>query len=88
MSIDNEIQAMIILLDDPDSEVFESVAKSLVNFGPDIIPQLEKAWEFSTDEILQQRIENLIQDIQNSNTKKVCQTGLKVEVLIFLKELI
>ncbi len=67
-SID-KIQSLIQLLDDPDSEVFETVSKNLLDYGPDVIPELERAWEFSMNEAFQQRVENLIQEIQNLETK-------------------
>jgi len=67
---DNEIKALIKLLDDPDSSVYESVARNLINQGPGIIPKLEEAWEFSLNEFLQQRIEDLIQNIQQGSTTK------------------
>ena len=63
MSSENEIQALIQLLDDPDSQVFQSVNQNLLSQGSEIIPILEKAWETSGDEFLQNRIENLIQKI-------------------------
>jgi len=63
MSSENKIQALIQLLDDPDTQVFQSVNQNLLSQGSEIIPILEKAWETSSDEFLQNRIENLIQEI-------------------------
>ena len=68
MKSDNEISALIKLLEDPDSAVFESVSDNLMSHGPSIIPKLEEAWEYSLNEFLQQRIEDLIQNIQQSST--------------------
>ena len=70
MKSEKEISALIKLLDDPDSSVFELVSNNLIQHGPDIIPKLEEAWEFSANEFLQNRIENLIQNIQQSSTSK------------------
>lgn len=64
----NEISALIALLDDPNSMVYETVKENLLNIGSVIIPQLEKAWESSLDEKLQQRIENIIQKLQFRET--------------------
>lgn len=58
------IQALFQLLDDPSNEVYHYVAKNILQQGEDIIPELEKVWETSFNEILQERIENLIQEIQ------------------------
>lgn len=68
MKSDKEISALIKLLEDPDSAVFESVSGNLMNQGPSIIPKLEEAWEYSLNEFLQQRIEDLIQNIQQNST--------------------
>lgn len=65
----NEIKALLLLLEDPDNEVFRHVSESLLKEGETIIPELEKAWETSLNEVLQERIENLIQEIQFSSTQ-------------------
>jgi regulator of sirC expression with transglutaminase-like and TPR domain len=64
-----EILAMISLLDDTDSEVISSVTGNLMKQGPDVIPELEKAWEVTPSEKLQMRLENLIQEIQFNGVK-------------------
>ena len=63
------LHALITLLDDPDESVFEMVEQELITEDSDIIDQLEQIWETSLDELLQTRIENLIQQIQFSETK-------------------
>ena len=67
---DKNIQALLQLLDDPSNEVFNHVSQGILKQGEDIIPELEKAWETSLNEVLQERIENLIQEIQFSSTQK------------------
>lgn len=64
-----EISVLLYLVDDPDNEVFETVAGKLLGYGKEIIPQLEELWETTTDAQVQYRIENLIhralfQDLQ------------------------
>ena len=66
---DKNIQALLQLLDDPSNEVFNHVSQGILKQGEDIIPELEKAWETSLNEVLQERIENLIQEIQFSSTQ-------------------
>ena len=66
----NRIDALIALLDDPDAEVINAVTDNLLREGPEIIPQLEKIWENTLDEALQERLENVIHNIQFDNTKK------------------
>jgi len=65
----NEIYALLRLIDDPDDEVFDTVAAKLVHYGREIIPRLEQLWEVTEDEAVQERIEMLIhrvhfQDLQ------------------------
>jgi regulator of sirC expression with transglutaminase-like and TPR domain len=64
-----EIQTMISFLDDTDIEVINSVTGNLVKQGPEVIPELEKAWECSPNEKIQLRLENLIQEIQFNGVK-------------------
>ncbi len=56
----NEIKALLNLIEDPDQEVFSSISNKLVSLGKQIIPNLEKKWEEETDEHTQERIEMLI----------------------------
>jgi len=60
MQLNKEITALLQLVDDPDSEVFETVANQLMLYGKEIIPSLEQLWEVTEDEDVQYRIENLI----------------------------
>jgi len=66
----SKIDALIALLDDPDIEVLNVVTDNLLREGIEIIPQLEKAWETTLDEKLQERLENVIHNIQFETTKK------------------
>ena len=69
MQNSKEISALLQLIDDPDDEVFDTVAEKLLNYGREIIPRLEQLWEVTADESVQERIELLIhrvhyQDLQ------------------------
>ncbi len=55
-----EINALFHLLDDPDQEVFDTVASKILMYGKEIIPNLEHLWETTVDEHIQERIEMLI----------------------------
>jgi len=65
---DNELKALIALLDDPDKEVFNAVSENIINHGSGIVTLLEKVWESSSDELTQRRIESLIHSIQLKST--------------------
>lgn len=55
-----EITALLQLVDDPDNEIFETVANRLITYGKDIIPRLENLWENSPNSEVLARIEHLI----------------------------
>jgi regulator of sirC expression with transglutaminase-like and TPR domain len=59
-----EVKSLIRLLDDPDGEIFEHVHEKLLSFGPEVINYLESAWEEAFDAIQQERIANLVHEIQ------------------------
>lgn len=61
---DREISALVKLLEDNDDEVFKVVTEKLMEKGKGAIADLEKAWENSMNQIVQERIEILIQKIQ------------------------
>ncbi len=61
---EKEVAALISLLDDPDDGVFQSVRGRLQGLGAPVVPFLERAWENSFDSVLQQRLEELIHQIQ------------------------
>lgn len=64
-----KINALIALLDDSDSEVVEAVTDNLLREGLNVIPHLEKVWENTPDEKLQERLENMIHNIQFDSTR-------------------
>lgn len=64
-----EIESLIKLLDDPDAEVFEHVHDKLASYGNEVITSLESAFEGAFDPILQDRIANLVHEIQFSTVR-------------------
>jgi Transglutaminase-like superfamily len=66
---EKEFNALISLLDDNDVEVLDHVSNKLVSLGLDGIPLLESAWETSGNQLIQTRLEELINKIQFSNVK-------------------
>lgn len=66
----NEIKALISLLDDPDEFIYNDVKSKLMELGEESIPFLEEHWESHPMNVeSQSRIEDLIQKIQFENTK-------------------
>jgi regulator of sirC expression with transglutaminase-like and TPR domain len=65
-----EISALVKLLDDPDPEVFLHVQQRLLEHGSSVIHFLETEWEKSLDTLLQERIENIVHQIQFNSVKE------------------
>lgn len=55
-----EINALLHLIEDPDEEIFGAVSTRIVEFGRQIVPNLENLWENTVSERVQERIELLI----------------------------
>jgi regulator of sirC expression with transglutaminase-like and TPR domain len=70
MENSTEISALVKLLDDPDQEVFSQVRGRLLEHGNSVIHFLETEWEKSLDTLLQERIENIVHDIQFNSVKE------------------
>ncbi len=61
---ENEIRALINLIDDPDEGIYQQVRERLIAIGVPVVPVLERAWE--TDELgdlYRNRIEDLLHTI-------------------------
>ena len=72
------LQALVRLMDDPDELIFQQVRQELMKMGTEIIPQLESSWEQDYYGLLfQDRIENLIHDIQFEEVKSQLKAWLQ-----------
>ena len=69
--MNRKLDALIDLLDDPDLTVFELVQEELLKETDKIIPALEQKWESSFDGYCQERIENIIQNLQFKETARL-----------------
>jgi regulator of sirC expression with transglutaminase-like and TPR domain len=61
---DNEIKALISLLDDEDKQISTHVEETLLSIGSNAIPFLEHEWENNLNPTVQGRIEDLIHKLQ------------------------
>jgi regulator of sirC expression with transglutaminase-like and TPR domain len=59
-----EVKSLIRLLDDPDREIYEHVHQKLLSLGTGAIEYLESSWEQAFDPIQQERIVDLVHEIQ------------------------
>jgi regulator of sirC expression with transglutaminase-like and TPR domain len=68
MASENQIKALINLVDDSDESIYFQVREELLNMGIKAVPHLEEAWEKNDlGETFQLRIEDLIHEIQFTN---------------------
>ena len=61
----NQIKALLNLIEDPDEEIFVQVKNELLFLGIEVIPNIEKAWEtnpFGNNYLI--KLENIIHEIQ------------------------
>ena len=66
----HKLDSLIALLDDPDNSVFHIVLEELLKEDISLVDPLEHIWETSFDELVQKRIEGIIQEIQLKDTKE------------------
>jgi regulator of sirC expression with transglutaminase-like and TPR domain len=59
-----ELEALVSLLDDEDTDIVSHVEEKIISLGEPIIPFLERAWEKSMDPVVQERIEDLVHQLQ------------------------
>ncbi len=78
---ENKLVSLISLLDDPDDSVFQLIRDEIQNQGMPIVDRLEHIWETSLDDLVQKRIELLIQTIQLNDTKHKIRTWASNENL-------
>lgn len=60
----NQLQALVSLLDDEDMEIVQHVEDKIMSQGTHIIPYLEFEWENSFNPVVQKRIEELVHSLQ------------------------
>ncbi|HPF89294.1 MAG TPA: transglutaminase-like domain-containing protein [Flavobacteriales bacterium] len=64
---ETEIRALITLIEDPDQEVYDQVRERIVSLGDDVVPILERAWEFEDHgDLFRDRIEDILETIHLS----------------------
>lgn len=76
-----KLESLIKLLDDPDDSVFNLVLVEILKEDVSIVDRLEHIWETSFEELVQQRIEFIIQQIQLKDTKEKIKNWASQETL-------
>lgn len=65
----NELDALVYLLDDTDEEVVTQVMDKILSLGKEVIPYLEEEWGPALNELQQERIEDIVHQIQFTSLK-------------------
>jgi regulator of sirC expression with transglutaminase-like and TPR domain len=74
---EKEIQAMVRLLDDTDSEVVRMIEERLLLLGEDVLPYLEGHWESEYSLAHQERLEHIIHKIHLASVGDALRGWLK-----------
>jgi regulator of sirC expression with transglutaminase-like and TPR domain len=69
-SKNNELEALVRLLDEPNEEIYQTIRERIFAHGKEAVPILQNAWENAFEPMIQHRIEELIHQIQFENLKK------------------
>lgn len=67
---ENELKALVSLLDDEDKQITAHVEEKILSLGTEAIPFLEKEWESNLSPLVQSRIEELIHTLQYDLVKE------------------
>ncbi len=65
-----QLNALISLLDDQDSQVYGHIETKILELGTGLIPLLEKEWESNLNALVQKRIESLIHQLQYTRVQE------------------
>jgi regulator of sirC expression with transglutaminase-like and TPR domain len=66
MSLENEIKALVNLLDDTDKEVLQHVKSKILSYGEEIVPMLEDLY-LESEKPIREKLDVLIYQLQNKN---------------------
>jgi regulator of sirC expression with transglutaminase-like and TPR domain len=69
----SELSALISLLDDPSSQIFDKIRGKILHYGAEAIPYLEATWDNSFSQEIQQRVGEIIHTIRISDLKNEFQ---------------
>jgi len=65
----SELNALISLLDEPSTTVYDKIREKIIIYGIEAIPYLENAWDNSFNNSIQRRVEEIIHSIQITDLK-------------------
>ncbi len=78
---EQKLKSLINLLDDPDESVFSFVFDEIIKEDVGLVDRLEHIWETSLDDLVQKRIELIIQQLQLRDTKERIKNWANQQIL-------
>lgn len=76
---DKELNALISLLDEPNIEMFDRIRQKILVHGTDAVPHLESTWDNSFNTLIQDRVKDLIRNIQLNRLKQDIENWKKTD---------
>lgn len=68
---ENEIRALITLIEDPDEQIFHQIRDRIVELGDGIVPELERAWSSEEHgDLFRDRIEDILHTIHLDQVRR------------------
>jgi len=67
MLVSTEIEALLYLLEDPEPNVYQQIRHKIVSFGPEILPEVYNLWDETNIQLVQERAEDIIHQINFKN---------------------
>ncbi len=67
MLVSTEIEALLYLLEDPEQDVYNQIKHKILSFGPEILPEIYSLWEETNIQLVQERSEDIIHQINFKN---------------------
>jgi len=70
MTITTQVKALLYLIEDPDHQVYQHVKQEILTFGSKIIPILQHVLDRTKNCLMQERIEDILQEIHFQKLQK------------------
>jgi len=82
-----ELDSLIFLLEDPDTDIYNNVRERLVSYGSSVLEKLESTAEFSNNELVNKRVGEILTHIRFEDLQQKFQEWLDFEPGNLLKGL-
>lgn len=79
MTVTTQIKALLYLIEDPDHQVYQHVKQDILTFGSKIIPTLQQVLNKTKNCLMQERIEEILQEIYFKKLQKDFKHWIKTE---------